>query len=84
MDVMEKIKAEMERQDVSVYKMSRKLGISEQAIYKWMRGKGDPTMAHLEDMAWVLGYELTIRRVKDESGRNVGIEKSHYYEQYVG
>lgn len=68
MDIMEQIQEEMSRQGISIWRLSKMLGLSEQAVYRWFRFEQNPTLSHLIDIAWVLGCEIELRKVdKDEN-----------------
>lgn len=55
------MKREMKEQGLSMGVLSRKCGISYQAIQKWFAGKTDPGLANLIEVANVLGMKVTIK-----------------------
>lgn len=48
------------KSNMSIAELSRKSGVSESAIKKWIRGRGMPTVKTACWMLSVLGYELQI------------------------
>ena len=67
MDIMEQIQEEMSRQGISIWRLSKMLELSEQAVYRWFRYEQNPTLSHLIDIAWVLGCEIELKKIEEQN-----------------
>lgn len=60
------LQLELERQNISVRKMSRDTGISRDTIKNWINKKGEIKISLLLKVLDYLGYDLNFRRRKHE------------------
>ena len=57
---------EMNNQRASQLDVADRAGVSASAMRKWRTGARSPRMLEFDAVAQALGYEVTIRRLKDE------------------
>lgn len=60
------IKNLMDKQGVSQRYMAEQIGVTTVTICRWMNGTRNPDIQHVEKMAKVLGYKLSIVVKEDE------------------
>lgn len=65
-DVVKQFLQELEAGRFTKVEVADKSGISRQSFTNWMTGRGSPTVANMEAALNSIGYELVIRRVKND------------------
>jgi transcriptional regulator with XRE-family HTH domain len=57
---------EINRQHASQEDIAARSGVSSSAMRKWRAGNRSPRMFDFDAIAQVLGYKLTVRKIKDD------------------
>lgn len=57
---------EINKQKASQFDVAKRAGVSTSAMRKWRTGERTPRVLEFDCVAQALGYQLTIRRRKDE------------------
>jgi len=55
----EKLKIALDRAGISQAELARQLGVTRGAVNNWIRGKGTPSLGHLQQTARILNMTMT-------------------------